>query len=232
MTATIIGASGILVLKSVDKRYHGSIIAFSAGVMAFSVLEMADTSHALAGHRTALAFLVAGMVLFFVLDRILPHAHLALGGGEMSHVNRKAALLAGTITLHNIPEGFAIASAFADSSALGWLVALSIAIQDVPEGFIVAAPMAAMGLSRKHAFLWGAFSGLVELLAAVVGFLFLRAVNTAMPVALAFSSGAMGYVVLFELLPDALQCTARRMTAGAFVLGAGTAYGLGALLGF
>lgn len=232
MAATVIGASGILVFRAVDERYHGSIIAFSAGVMAFSVLEMTDTSHALAGHLPALGFLLAGMTLFFILDRILPHAHVAMGGGEMSHVKRKAALLAGTITLHNIPEGFAIASAFADSSSLGWLVALSVAIQDVPEGFIVALPMASLGLSRKSAFLWGAFSGVVEMLAAVVGFLLLRAVHTAMPFALAFSAGAMSYVVLFELLPDALQCGTKRMTAGAFALGAGVAYGLSALLGF
>ena len=144
---------------------------------------------------------------------------------------RKAALLAGTIILHNIPEGFAIAAAFAASSSLGWLVATSIAMQDIPEGLIVAVPLACYGLSRYRSFLWGVFSGLVELIAALAGFFVLHSVSAAMPYALGFSSGAMLYVVVFELLPDALQSEQRSLVASSFLLGAAIAYALSMLVG-
>jgi ZIP family zinc transporter len=231
MLATTLGAAGVIVFNRPNGRMEALIMAFSAGMMAFSAFEMVNESHSLAGHRMALAALVAGLLVLLSLDRTLPHAHLFFLGNDMPSAKKKAALLAGTITLHNIPEGIAIASAFAASVPLGWLVAISIALQDIPEGLIVAAPLACYGLSKRRSFFWGAFTGLVEMLAAVVAFFVLRTATAALPLALAFSGGAMTYVVLFELLPDALRARHRPLVAAAVVTGVALAYAFSLLLG-
>ena len=232
MIATTLGSAGVLVFKRIDRRFYATLIAFCAGVMAFSALEMIDESHALSGHRMALAGLLVGMIAFLIMDKLLPHAHMVLTGIEMPSAKRKVALLVGTITIHNIPEGFAIASAFATSSSLGWLVTLSIALQDIPEGLIVAAPVACYGVTAKRSFLWGVFSGVVEFIAAMGGFLFLRVVSSATPLALGFSGGAMTYVILSELLPDAMQAENRYAALAAFITGIAAAYGFTSIIGF
>jgi len=232
LIATSVGAAGVFAFKRIDNRTFALIVAFCAGVMTFSSLEMIDEAHTLAGHRIALAGLLAGMVAFLAVDKLLPHAHMALLGVEMPHTKRKVALLVGTITIHNIPEGFAVASAFAGSPSLGWLVTMSIALQDIPEGLIVSAPVACYGVATRRSFFWGVYSGVVEFAAAIGGFLFLRFMSKATPLALGFSGGAMAYVVLSELLPDAMQAENRVAALAAFVLGFATVYGFGALIGF
>jgi len=227
--ATIAGAAGVFFIKRVSAAFLPLVIAFSAGMMATASWEMLNESHALVGHQLALTGFLGGMVVLFVFERSLPHLHLMLRGNEMPTAKRKAVFLAGTITLHNIPEGFAIAAAFADSSSLGWFVAISIALQDIPEGMIVSMPAACYGLEQKRSFLWGALSGVAEFVAAVAGFFFLSALAKATPFALGFSSGAMFYVVLFELLPDVMQSDARRPGIVAFLAGISTAYVLSAL---
>jgi ZIP family zinc transporter len=210
---------------------HATVVAGCAGMMAFCAFEMLIESHGLAGHRLAFTSMLAGVGFFAVLDQILPHAHLALAGAEMPAVKRKAALLIGAMTLHNIPEGFAVAAAFADSASLGWLVTLCIAFQDVPEGLVVAAPVACQGVPARRCFLWGVWSGLVEAAAAIGGFVFLRTVCSVTPAALGFSAGTMAYVTFFELLPDAFRTENRRRVLAAFVAGLAIAYGLAVLAG-
>jgi zinc transporter, ZIP family len=228
--ATSAGAALILPVKKLKRKLYGAIIAFSAGVMGFAAIEMLLQSHAAAGDVFALAGLALGLCAFLALDRLLPHAHAMVNkNASLAHGKKKAALLAGTITLHNIPEGFAIASAFAASPSLGWLVAVSIAIQDFPEGLLVSAPLSAYGVRSAHSFLWGAFSGFVEFAAAIAGFAFLSMVQAVTPFALAFSAGAMAYVTAFELLPDAFSDKGKMAPLMAFACGVAIAFVLARL---
>jgi len=135
-----------------------------------------------------------------------------MGEGE-----RKSALLAGAVILHNIPEGLAVGFAFASSASLGWLVAASIAIQDIPEGLLVSAPLACYCMRHKNAIGFGVLSGIVEGVAAIFGFVFLSALSPLVPFALSLSAGAMAYVILVELLPDSFRGGKERL-AGIFLL--------------
>ncbi|MCX8194801.1 MAG: ZIP family metal transporter [Candidatus Micrarchaeota archaeon] len=217
--ATSLGAAGVIFFKKFGCEKHAAILAFCAGVMAFSAFEMFIQSREQLGLLDSFGALAVGMGLFLVIEKTLPHAHMLLRKRELAQSKKKAALVAGTITLHNVPEGFAIASAFASSSPLGWLVSVSIALQDAPEGMVVAAPLACYGMETKRAFMFGAFSGFVEFAAAIVGFLFLSAIDYLTPLSLAFSAGAMLYVVFFELLSDALTGKQRLWAMAAFVSG-------------
>lgn len=231
MLATSLGAVAIILFRRIKREWYPAIISFCAGVMTFSAVEMIIESHNLSDDTTVFIGLVCGLLAVFALERILPHTHTLLRKSEISGSKKKTMVIAGTITLHNIPEGFAIASAFATSSPLGWLVALSISIQDIPEGFMISAPLNCYGVNKIRSILYGVFSGVVEFAAAIVGYLLLSIAIAITPIALAFSAGAMLYVVFFELLLDALKSKAKYAASFSFILGILIAFGVASILG-
>jgi ZIP family zinc transporter len=117
-------------------------------------------------------------------------------------------LLISAITLHNIPEGLAVGVAFgaaASGNSIGAAIALAIGIgiQNFPEGAAVSLPLRREGLSRKESFWWGQLSALVEPIAAVLGAAVVVYMDPLLPYALAFAAGAMIFVVVEELVPEA-----------------------------
>jgi ZIP family zinc transporter len=120
-------------------------------------------------------------------------------------------MLAVAVTLHNIPEGMAVgvilASALAESSAIpmsaAWALAIGIAIQNFPEGAILSMPLHAEGMSKNRSFAIGALSGIVEPIASILTILLISFVAPILPYLLAFAAGAMMYVVVEELIPEA-----------------------------
>jgi ZIP family zinc transporter len=151
------------------------------------------------------------------MDAVLPHLHLGFppeaAEGPPTHWHRTT-LLVTAITLHNIPEGLAVGVAFGAVGAgleLNGAVTLTgamaltlgIAIQNFPEGVAVAMPIRAAGLSRLRAFMYGQLSAIVEPVAAVIGAAAVVAFRSLLPYALAFAAGAMIYVVVEELIPEA-----------------------------
>lgn len=126
---------------------------------------------------------------------------------------KKNLLLVFAVTVHNIPEGLSVGAAFAGfcsgiegiTMASAYALAVGIGIQNIPEGFIVALPFRNQGISRKRSFVWGALSGAVEPLASVAMILLTRWLQPLLSYLLAFSAGAMFYVVMEELIPDAVK---------------------------
>jgi ZIP family zinc transporter len=121
-------------------------------------------------------------------------------------------LLVLAITLHNIPEGLAVGVAFGavasgigTSASLAGAIALAIGIglQNFPEGAAVSIPLRREGLSRTKSFLYGQSSGIVEPIAGVLGAYAVIKIQPILPYALAFAAGAMIYVVVEELIPEA-----------------------------
>ena len=115
------------------------------------------------------------------------------------------------VTLHNIPEGMAVGVVYASwlsgrsEIALTGALALSlgIAIQNFPEGAILSLPLHAEGMRRSRAFGAGVLSGAVEPAAAALTILAASWVVPALPYLLSFAAGAMLYVVVEELIPEA-----------------------------
>jgi len=86
-----------------------------------------------------------------------------------------------------------------------FLLSLGISIQNFPEGAIISLPLASNGMSRKKAFAYGAVSGIVEPLGALLAILAVSVVSALLPYVLGFAAGAMIYVVLEEIMPEILK---------------------------
>jgi ZIP family zinc transporter len=221
---TAAGAAGVVLLRQINQRLLDVMLGFAAGVMlAASFWSLLAPAIDLAGSLgippwlPAASGLALGGLFLRLMDAVLPHLHLGFppeaAEGPPTHWHRTT-LLVTAITLHNIPEGLAVGVAFGAVGAglelngavtLSGAVALTlgIAIQNFPEGVAVAMPMRAAGLSRLRAFMYGQLSAIVEPIAAVVGAAAVVAFRPLLPYALAFAAGAMIYVVVEELIPEA-----------------------------
>jgi len=176
----------------------------------------------------AAGFLLGGIFLRAV-DMILPHLHLGLPVSEAEGIKtswHRSILLVLAITLHNIPEGLAIGVAFGavatgdPSTSMGAAIALAlgIGIQNFPEGMAVSVPLRREGLTRMRSFMYGQLSGAVEPIAGVIGVVVLLVARSILPYALAFAAGAMIFVVVEEVIPEAQHGgNGHLATAGAMI---------------
>lgn len=220
---TALGASVVFIFKKeMGKNIQRAFLGFAAGVMiAASVwsllipaIEETEEAGGIGWLPAAGGFVLGGLFLM-LLDFLMPHLHLGEKQAEgLPSSFRRTTLLILAVTLHNIPEGMAVGLAFAmaaqhpeDSSlyAAAFALALGIGIQNFPEGAAISLPLRQEGMSRLRAFVLGSLSGLVELIFGVAITLIAVFITPYMPWFLAFAAGAMIYVVVEELIPEANQ---------------------------
>lgn len=220
---TALGAALVFLFKEINKRVLNGMLGFASGVMIaasfWSLLspgiEMAEELGQVSWITASLGFLLGGGFLFAV-DKVLPHLHMGMKTEEAEGIKtgwQRSVLLVLAITLHNIPEGLAVGVAFGavayglPSASLAGAIALAIGIglQNFPEGAAVSIPLRREGFSRTKAFLYGQASGIVEPIAGVLGAFAVTSMRPVLPYALCFAAGAMIYVVVEELIPEAQQ---------------------------
>lgn len=219
---TTLGAACVFFMKGEMNHILQKVLSgFAAGVMtAAAVWSLLIPSIDMSQEMERLAFIPAaigftgGILFLLLLDVIVPHIHAETSQveGPKSHL-KKTTMLVLAVTLHNIPEGMAIGAVFAgvlyESNAISILgaIALSIgiAIQNFPEGAIISMPLCSNGASKKKSFLYGMLSGAVEPVAAVITILLSAYMVPVLPYLLSFAAGAMIYVVVEELIPDAVS---------------------------
>jgi ZIP family zinc transporter len=215
--ATVLGAGLVFLFRQdLGESARRIFLGFAAGVMVaasvWSLLIPAMEMAAEAGASPALAagggFLLGGAFLL-ALDRLLPHLHP--GSGKQEGLPAKlgrTTMVVFAVTLHNIPEGMAVGLSFALAAREGTLpaamaLALGMGLQNFPEGAAVSLPLRSQGASKKKAFVCGALSGVVEPVFGLLTVLAADRVAGLMPWILAFAAGAMIYVVVEELIPEA-----------------------------
>ena len=223
---TSLGAAAVFVFRgAVRPAVQRALLGFAAGVMtAASIWSLLLPAIEQSADRRwpvwlpAAAGLALGVVFLAALDAALPR--LRARQRQLSAARRQDLLLITAITLHNIPEGMAVGLAFAlaydgEALATAWALAVGIGIQNFPEGAAVALPLLQEGERRGKAFLTGVLSGAVEPVFGVATVLAAALLRPLMPWLLSFAAGAMLYVVVEELVP---QAHSRGGTCG-FVLG-------------
>lgn len=222
LLGTMLGSAFVFLMRGeMSVRLQKSLLGFASGVMvAASVwsllipsMDMVADSGRWSVVPAAIGFLL-GIGFLLLLDELTPHLHLGSEKPEglRSHLSRTA-MLSLAVTIHNLPEGMAVGVVFAGaetsvsniSIASAIAVSLGIAIQNVPEGAIISMPMRAAGNSKWKSFAIGSLSGAVEPLGALVVVLLSALMMPVLPYMLAFAAGAMMYVVVEELIPEASE---------------------------
>lgn len=237
-SVTALGAALVFFFKTINQRILDSMLGFAAGVMIAAsfwsllapAIEMSESVSSLPKWAPALIGFLSGGIFLAVVDKILPHLH---PGYEMEQAEgidmgwRRSVLLVLAITLHNIPEGLAVGVAFGavahglPTATIGAAIGLAIGIglQNFPEGTAVAVPLRREGMSRTRSFFYGQLSGVVEPIFGVLGAVAVLYMQPILPYALSFAAGAMIFVVVEELIPEAHQAGNTDLVTLAVLLG-------------
>ena len=219
---TAVGATSVFFIKKgIGSVFQSLLSGFAAGVMvAASVWSLLLPSIEGASHMGAWSFvpaflgLWAGVLFVLLLDHVIPHINRSDSKEEglCCRIGKRVMMIF-AVTLHNIPEGMAVGAVFAGyltgngeiSLMSAMALSFGIAIQNFPEGAIISMPLAAEGSRKGRAFLGGLLSGAVEPIFAVLTILLSSFVVPFLPYFLSFAAGAMLYVVVEELVPEAVE---------------------------
>ncbi len=216
---TTLGAASVFfVRKNLNRQLQRALTGFAAGVMvAASVWGLILPSMEQSAHMGKFAFvpavvgLWAGILFLMLLDKVIPHLHMNSDQAEGPSCGLgRSAMMVLAVALHNLPEGMAVGVILAGaatgaegiSAAAALTLSLGIAIQNFPEGAIISIPLKEAGMSRRRSFAYGALSGVVEPVGAVLTLLMAEMIVPALPYLLSFAAGAMLYVVVEELIPE------------------------------
>ena len=233
---TALGSACVFFLKHEMKPFLQKILlGFASGVMVAAsvwslLIPAMNMSEGMGKHAfiPAAVGLLLGMAFLLLMDRVIPHLHLGSDEPEGMHSSlSKSLMLIFAVTLHNFPEGMAVGVVFAGmlegsagiTLAGAFALAIGIAIQNFPEGAIISMPLKGTGISRGKAFLYGAASGIVEPLGALLTIWLASYIEPVLPYLLAFAAGAMLYVVVEELIPEASEGEHSNIATVGFAIG-------------
>lgn len=217
---TALGAAVVFFFRGeIKASFQQVFLGFAAGVMiAASVwsllipaIDMAEEQGMIGWIPAAGGFVLGGLFLM-LLDHLLPHLHPGSDSPEgMPSSLRRTTMLVFAVTLHNIPEGMAVGLSFALAAQGGAANTFAAAVAlATASGFRTSprvprspSPLKKEGLSNTRSFIYGALSGIVEPIGGILTVLIAGSVSPVMPWLLAFAAGAMIYVVVEELIPEA-----------------------------
>lgn len=236
MAGIILGSAIVFFTRhQMSELLQKTLFGFAAGVMMAAAvwslllpsIEMCDDLGKWATVPSALGFML-GIGFLLLIDIITPHLHFGTTKpeGPRSRLSRTTMLLL-AVSIHHLPEGMAVGVVLAVAehtetgitSMSALIVAAGIAIQNVPEGAIVSIPMRAAGKSRWKSFTLGCLSGAIQPIGAIAVILLSTASIPLLPYMLSFAAGAMLYVVVEELIPEASSGTHTNLSTIGFATG-------------
>ncbi len=236
LLGTVVGSAFALFMRhEMPVLLQKTLLGFASGVMvAAAVWSLLIPSIELGGDGgvasvvPAAAGFLLGMFFLLLIDYLTPHLHIGVAKpeGPRAHLSRTA-MLALAVTIHNLPEGMAVGAAVAGAVqgdvgiGVASVLALSvgIAVQNIPEGAIISMPMRAAGNSRLRSFLIGSMSGVVEPIGAIAMIGLASFISPVLPYMLSFAAGAMLYVVVEELIPEASEGEHSNLSTIGFAVG-------------
>lgn len=233
---TTLGAACVFFMnRQISDQLNRFLTGFAAGVMvAASVWSLLIPSMNMAENLHRMSFIPAltgflfGMAFLLLLDTITPHLHALAKKPEGPKTKlSRTAMLVFAVTLHNIPEGMAVGVVLAGMMSQNALVtagaafalSVGIAIQNFPEGAIISMPLRSEGNTKIKSFMFGLLSGAVEPVAGFITIILTGYILSFMPYLLSFAAGAMMYVVVEELLPEATSEGKSNIGTVGFALG-------------
>ena len=228
---TMLGSAFVFFMKDgIPAGLQKALLGFASGVMVAAsvwslIIPAMELGEAPGSVVPVTIGLLAGFAFLLLIDYITPHIH-PVGGpeGPRSKLSRTT-MLALAVTIHNFPEGMAVGVAIAGaltsdfSMAGAFALSLGIAIQNIPEGAIISMPLKAAGNSRSRAFAIGTLSGIVEPIGGALVLLLATVATATMPYLLPFAAGAMLYVVIEELIPEASEGEHSNLATVGFAVG-------------
>jgi zinc transporter ZupT len=215
--ATGLGAAPFAFARSISPRWLALANAGAAGFMLAASVGLVREGVAYGAERVGLG--AATGIAFIVIARLGLRARGDLHVGALVGADAtQMFLIVGVMTAHSVTEGIGVGVSFGGGERLGLVIALAIAIHNIPEGLAISLVLVPRGVGVLRAAGWSVFSSLPQPLLAVPAFLFVEAFLGFLPVGLGFAAGAMAWMVVSELIPDARVAASGRAVVATLVL--------------
>jgi zinc transporter ZupT len=224
--ATGLGAIPVHFLQNNTKIVRGFASAVAAGMMiSASVFSLAQegialkTKFPLAPYIVILG-LMLGAAFFRYSEKYMNHSDASIKKLYTKHgVSRRSFLIFLAMLVHSIPEGIAIGVSFATGNLqFGLIMAIAIAVHNIPEGIAISLPLKAEGVSTRNCAIASILTSIPQPIMAVPSAMLAWFFEPLLPVGLGFAGGAMIYITMIELIPEALeQCGTDRTAWGVMV---------------
>ncbi len=200
--ATGLGALPFLFVPRMSRRWLGASNALAAGLMIAASLTLI-----VEGAQESQGRLAIGLLLGYLAMRVghrFMHHHGEFALGELRGADaKKALLIVGVMTLHSFTEGLGVGVSFGGGEGLGVFISAAIAVHNIPEGLAISLVLVPRGVSPWTAAGWSVFSSLPQPLMAVPAYIFVIAFTPLLPVGFGLAAGAMLWMTVSELLPEA-----------------------------
>lgn len=217
----IIGSAiGIMKMPSNTTMYN--MLAFAAAVMiSLSFLELIPEAISQGSLTFAIIGLIAGALVMFLFDKMIPHIHPNALKQEQGHsLKRSAVFIFWGIFLHNFPEGIAMAAGTVTNVKLSIVVALGLAMHNIPEGILTSAPYYKATGKRLKAFLLSSLTAIPLAIGFIIAYFAFQHISTnALSVMIAATAGVMIYISVDELIPASCFKLTNHSSIFSFIIG-------------
>ncbi len=202
--ATGLGAVPFLFVRRFSRWWLSIFNAAAGGLMLAASHNLIQEGVRIGSYRTFGGILL-GLVLIVAANRLI-NRESELDVADLEGANaRKALLILGIMTAHSFAEGIGVGVSFGGSDKLGVFITAAIAIHNIPEGLAISLVLIPRGTKVWKAGFWSIFTSLPQPLMAIPAYLFVLLFEPFLPVGLGLAAGAMIWMVIAELLPDALE---------------------------
>jgi zinc transporter ZupT len=206
--ATGVGALPFAFIRSISGTSVAIANAIAAGLMLGASFGLVSEGALHNGWATFVGAILG--VLFILVAQRLMGDHEIDFVGATGVSARRMLLIVVVMTIHSFAEGAAVGVSFGGGEDLATAITIAIAVHNIPEGLAISAVMRPRGASLLACIGWSIFSSLPQPITAVPAFLFVDRFVAVLPYGLGFAAGAMVFMVLVELLPEAFeQATSR-----------------------
>jgi ZIP family zinc transporter len=199
--ATGLGALPFVFVDAVSEKAAAYSNAIAAGLMLGASFGLVAEGTVHGGWQTIVGANI-GIVFILLTQRWLGKHEIDFGEAQGADARRMVLILV-VMTVHSFAEGVAVGAAFGGGAELAIVITAAIAVHNIPEGLAISAVLRPRGTSVAKCATWSIVSSLPQPLMAVPAFLFVEAFAPALPFGLGFAAGAMLFMVLVELLPEA-----------------------------
>ncbi len=222
----IAGAVVMFLVRKTGKRLSAALMGVAGGIMlATVVLDMLPEAWEQAGAISTLVSAGVGAAVMLIVTKLVPHHDAAdydeavISNIRSENLVRSGLLLAVGIAIHNFPQGIALGSGV--STGFAFTLALLLLLHNIPEGMAMAIPLK-VGNVQHGKILWIAcLAALPTVVGAVIGAAVSNVSETLIGASVAFAGGAMLFLTLRELIPQAFGMNRSAATLLALLAGFG-----------
>jgi zinc transporter ZupT len=201
--ATGLGALPFLFIRTISPNSVAVANAIAAGLMLGASFGLVSAGAEYNGWATFVGAIL-GVLFIMIAQRLLGDHEIDFVGATGVSA-RRMLLIVVVMTVHSFAEGAAVGVSFGGGTALATAITIAITVHNIPEGLAISAVMRPRGVSVAKCAGWSIFSSLPQPITAVPAFIFVDRFAAVLPYGLGFAAGAMVFMVLVELLPEAYE---------------------------